>query len=49
MEEQGLITTIELPPEDIARMQADARPALEAFAEEVGAEEILANVDALRD
>lgn len=49
MEEQGLITLIELPEEDIAQMQADARPVLEAFAAEVGAEDILANVDALRD
>lgn len=49
MEAQGLITTIELPEEDIAQMQADARPALVDFAQEVGAEDILANVDALRD
>lgn len=48
MEAEGLITLIELSPEDLSAMQAAARPALEAFAAEIGAEEILANVDALR-
>jgi TRAP-type C4-dicarboxylate transport system substrate-binding protein len=48
LEGEGLITLIELSREDLAAMQAAARPALEAFAREIGAEEILANVDALR-
>ena len=48
MEAEGKIKLIELPPEDLARMQAAARPALEAFAKEIGAEEILANVDSMR-
>ena len=48
MEAEGKIKIIELSPADLAKMQAAARPALEAFAKEIGAESILANVDSLR-
>lgn len=48
MERDGWITLIELPPAEVAAMQRAARPVLEAFARQVGAEEILRNVDALR-
>lgn len=48
MEAEGLITLIELSDADLREMQENARPALEAFAADIGAEEILANVDSLR-
>jgi TRAP-type C4-dicarboxylate transport system substrate-binding protein len=48
MAAEGKIKLIELSRADLDKMQRDARPVLEAFAKEIGAEDILANVDSLR-
>jgi TRAP-type transport system periplasmic protein len=48
MEAEGKITLIELSRSDLDKMQADARPVLEAYAKSIDALDILANIDSLR-